>query len=156
MTGITLDEIDFPKASSESSGREVKERIRAFASRRRRYGARRLSRRRGESAINGRLFRLNTQRVANLINQNRDRIRVKHWTAHDLEADGLHSSRKNGDLALGHWCGCQPSNCRLRAACTMGTYVQCDYAAEKRDALELWANRLVGIIGAAMRRKLSP
>jgi integrase len=94
----------------------------------------------------GRLFRLNTQRVANLINQNRDRIPVKHWTAHDLRRTVCTHLAKMGVPPL-HIGAVVNHRQATKGGVTLGVYVQYDYAKEKREALDLWADRLQAIIG---------
>ena len=104
-----------------------------------------------KSAINGRLFGLNTQRVANLINQNRNLIRVKHWTAHDLRRTVCTHLAKMGisPLVIGAVVNHRTAT---KGGVTMGTYVQYDYAKEKYDALELWADRLQAIVAGEAAR----
>jgi integrase len=148
VAGISLDEIDFPKALWNLPADRTKNgfahtvplsemALDLIADAR-------------KSAIGGRLFRLNTQRVANLINQNRDRIQVKHWTAHDLRRTVCTHMAKMGisPLVIG---AVVNHRTQTKGGVTLGVYVQYDYAREKREALDMWADRLAAIVrgGAA-------
>jgi integrase len=106
------------------------------------------------AAINGRLFRFNTQRVANLINQRRDRIPVEHWAAHDLRRTVCTHLAMLGvsPLIIG---AIVNHRTQTKAGVTLGTYVRYDYAREKREALELWADRLAGIVGGSAAKVVS-
>jgi integrase len=144
VAGITLDEIDFPKALWNLPAHRTKNG----------YAhtvplsdtALDLIREARLAVPTSRLFRLNTQRVANLINQNRDRIPVKHWTAHDLRRTTCTHMAKMGisPLVIG---AVVNHRTQTKAGVTLGVYVQYDYAKEKREALELWADRLQAVIG---------
>jgi integrase len=143
VAGITLDEIDFPKALWNLPPDRTKN---GFA-----HSvplsdmALELIAEARKSAINGRLFRLNTQRIANLISQNRDKIPIRHWTAHDLRRTACTHMAKMGisPLVIG---AVVNHRTQTKGGVTLGTYVQYDYAREKREALELWADRLSDIV----------
>jgi integrase len=143
VAGITLDEIDFTKALWNLPADRTKNgfahtvplsemALDLIADAR-------------KSEIGGHLFRFNTQRVANLINQNRDRIKVKHWTAHDLRRSVCTHMARLGisPLVIG---AVVNHRTLTKGSITLGTYVQYDYAKEKREALELWAERLSAIV----------
>jgi integrase len=102
------------------------------------------------TAINGRLFQLNTQRLGNLLNQRRDRLPVRDWSAHDLRRTVCTHLAEMGvsPLIIG---ACVNHRSLTKSGVTLGTYVRYDYAKEKRRALELWADRLSAIVtgGAA-------
>jgi integrase len=67
------------------------------------------------------------------------------WTAHDLRRTALTKMAELGvpPIVLGHIANHRTTT---KAGITLGVYVQHQYEREKRDALELWANRLQHII----------
>jgi integrase len=67
------------------------------------------------------------------------------WTAHDLRRTALTKMAELGvaPIVLGHVANHRTTT---KAGVTLGVYVQHQYEKEKRDALELWANRLQAII----------
>ena len=86
--------------------------------------------------------------VGNLI---RDQLQVgARWTAHDLRRMALTKMAELGvaPIVLGHIANHRTTT---KVGITLGVYVQHQYEREKREALELWADRLQGIIsgGAA-------
>jgi integrase len=70
------------------------------------------------------------------------------WTAHDLRRTALTKMAELGvaPIVLGHIANHRTTT---KAGITLGVYVQHAYEREKRDALELWANRLNGIISGS-------
>jgi integrase len=98
------------------------------------------------SAIDGRLFRLDTQRLGNLLNQRRGSLPIRDWTAHDLRRSVCTHLAMLGvsPLVIG---ACVNHRTQTKSGVTLSTYVQYDFAREKREALDTWANRLAGIIG---------
>ena len=70
------------------------------------------------------------------------------WTAHDLRRTALTKMAELGiaPIVLGHVANHRTTT---KAGVTLGVYVQHAYEKEKREALEMWANRLQGIIGGA-------
>ena len=133
VTGITLDEIDFPKAIWNLPADRTKNGF-AHTVPLSDMALELIVEARG-TALERRLFRLNTQRVANLINQNRDQIPVKHWTAHDLRRTACTHMAKMGisPLVIG---AVANHRTQTKGGVTLGTYVQYDYAKEKREALD--------------------
>jgi integrase len=78
------------------------------------------------------------------------------WTAHDLRRTALTGMAKLGvaPIVLGHVANHRTTT---KTGITLGVYVQHQYEREKRAALELWADRLQGIVSGgaevvAMRR----
>jgi integrase len=69
----------------------------------------------------------------------------ENWTAHDLRRTALTGMAKLGvpPIVLGHVANHRTTT---KAGVTLGVYVQHAYEKEKREALELWADRLQGII----------
>jgi integrase len=67
------------------------------------------------------------------------------WTAHDLRRTALTKMAELGvaPIVLGHVANHRTTT---KAGITLGVYVQHAYEREKREALELWADRLQGII----------
>jgi integrase len=82
---------------------------------------------------------------------------TERWTAHDLRRTALTKMAELGvaPIVLGHIANHRTTT---RAGVTLGVYVQHQYEREKREALELWADRLEGIVSGgaakvvAMRR----
>jgi integrase len=83
--------------------------------------------------------------VSQAIKRAQDRIGIAHWTAHDLRRTALTKMAELGvpPIVLGHIANHRTTT---KAGITLGVYVQHAYEREKRDALELWADRLQGII----------
>ena len=74
------------------------------------------------------------------------RFGIAAWSAHDLRRTCLDNLAKLGVLpvVIGH-----VANHRsvTKGGVTFAHYVQHSYEAERRDALDLWANRLAAIVG---------
>jgi integrase len=75
------------------------------------------------------------------------RFGIAPWTAHDLRRSALTGMARLGvqPIVLGHVANHRSTT---RAGVTLAVYSQYAYDKEKRAALELWADRLVAIIGA--------
>jgi integrase len=86
--------------------------------------------------------------VSNVIYEAQDRIGLPHWTAHDLRRTALTKMAELGvpPIVLGHIANHRTTT---KAGITLGVYVQHAYEREKREALELWTNRLEGIISGS-------
>ena len=98
------------------------------------------------TAINGRLFPgLNSVKVGQQIIRYRDRLPVSDWAAHDLRRSACTHLAKLGVPPL-HIAAVVNHRQVTKGGVTLGVYVQYDYAKEKREALELWADRLAAII----------
>jgi integrase len=91
-----------------------------------------------------RLFALPPVAVARFVE--RSRFGIPHWTAHDLRRSALTQMAKLGvePIVLGHVANHRTAT---RAGITLAVYVKHSYDAEKRRALELWADRLAAIVG---------
>ena len=72
----------------------------------------------------------------------------RRWSAHDCRRTALTKMAELGvaPIVLGHVANHRTTT---KAGITLGVYVQHAYEREKREALELWANRLQGIISGA-------
>jgi integrase len=83
--------------------------------------------------------------VSRMINRAQDRFGIPHWTVHDLRRTALTGMAKLGiaPIVLGHIANHRTTT---KAGMTLSVYVQHAYEKEKREALELWADRLQGII----------
>jgi integrase len=70
---------------------------------------------------------------------------LPRWTAHDLRRTALTKMAELGvaPIVLGHIANRRTTT---KAGMTLGVYVHHAYEREKREALELWAHRLQGII----------
>jgi integrase len=84
--------------------------------------------------------------VARTITRAQDRFGIAQWSAHDLRRTALTGMAKLGvaPIVLGHIANHRTTT---KAGMTLSVYVQHAYEKEKREALELWADRLAGIIG---------
>jgi integrase len=83
--------------------------------------------------------------VSRIIYRAQDRFGIPHWTVHDLRRTALTGMAKLGiaPIVLGHIANHRTTT---KAGMTLSVYVQHAYEKEKREALELWADRLQGII----------
>jgi integrase len=75
-----------------------------------------------------------------------ERFGVASWSAHDLRRTALTGMARLGiaPIVLGHVANHRTTT---RAGVTLAVYSQYTYEKEKRAALDLWADRLVAIIG---------
>jgi integrase len=83
--------------------------------------------------------------VSRIIYRVQDRFGIPHWTVHDLRRTALTGMAKLGiaPIVLGHIANHRTTT---KAGMTLSVYVQHAYEKEKREALELWADRLQGIV----------
>jgi integrase len=83
--------------------------------------------------------------VSKTIHRMQNRIGIAQWSAHDLRRTALTKMAELGvaPIVLGHIANHRTTT---KAGITLGVYVQHAYEQEKRAALELWADRLQGII----------
>jgi integrase len=95
--------------------------------------------------------------VSNTIWDHQDRFGIAHFTAHDLRRTALTKMAELGvaPIVLGHVANHRTTT---KAGMTLSVYVHHQYEREKREALELWADRLKGIVSGgaevvAMRGK---
>jgi len=90
-------------------------------------------------------FGISAGHVSDIIRDQQDWFGLPRWTAHDLRRTALTGMAKLGvaPIVLGHVANHRTTT---KAGITLGVYVQHAYEREKREALELWANRLQGII----------
>lgn len=86
--------------------------------------------------------------VAKTITKAQARFGLPHWTAHDLRRTAVTKMAELGiaPIILGHVINHRSIT---KAGVTLTHYVRYDYAKEKRAALDLWADRLAGIVGHA-------
>lgn len=150
VTGITLDEIDFAKAlwnlpaerSKNGSAHTVPLSPMALD----------LIAQARRTAIGDRLFPgLNSMKVGQQLIRYRDRLPVSDWAAHDLRRTVCTHLAMLGvsPLVIG---ACVNHRGTTKSGVTMSTYVRYDYAKEKREALELWADRLRAIVAGDAAR----
>jgi integrase len=83
--------------------------------------------------------------VSQAIKRKQAKIGIAHWTAHDLRRSALTGMAKLGvaPIVLGHIANHRTTT---KAGMTLSVYVHHAYEKEKREALELWADRLQGIV----------
>jgi integrase len=91
---------------------------------------------------------ISRQHVSDTICDHQDLFGMERWTAHDLRRTALTKMAELGvvPIVLGHIANHRTTT---RAGVTLGVYVQHAYEQEKRAGLELWADRLQGIISGA-------
>jgi integrase len=99
-------------------------------------------------------FGVSRIQVSNIVYDHQ--LDMAHWTGHDLRRTALTKMAELGvaPIVLGHVANHRTTT---KAGITLGVYIHHAYEREKREALDLWADRLVGIVegGAevvAMRR----
>jgi integrase len=94
---------------------------------------------------------LTSHEVSKTIRRAQSRFGLAQWIAHDLRRTVVTGMAGLGvsPLVLGHVVGHRSVT---KAGVTLGVYNHYSYGAEKRDALELWANRLLGIVGGDAAR----
>jgi integrase len=102
------------------------------------------------TAINGRIINRSPEAVAQALHYKRDKLPVSAFTAHDLRRTMCTHLAKMGFSPL--VIGAAVNHRQVtKGGVTLGVYIQYDYAKEKREALELWAERLQAIVtGGAM------
>lgn len=83
--------------------------------------------------------------VARTITRAQERFGIAQWSAHDLRRTALTGMAKLGvaPIVLGHIANHRTTT---KAGMTLSVYIHHAYEKEKREALELWAERLQGII----------
>jgi integrase len=102
----------------------------------------------GETANNHGVWSVSRNVVSDIIW--RYQIVADPWTAHDLRRTALTGMARLGvaPIVIGHVANHRTTT---KAGITLGVYIQYEYEKEKRDALELWANRLQGIISGGAK-----
>jgi integrase len=97
----------------------------------------------GEGSIS-----VSRQHVSDTICDHQDLFGMERWTAHDLRRTALTKMAELGvaPIVLSHIANHRTGT---RAGVTLGVYIQYQYEKEKRDGLELWADRLKGIVEGA-------
>jgi integrase len=88
--------------------------------------------------------------VARTISRAQDRFGIAQWSAHDLRRTALTGMAQLGiaPIVLGHIANHRTTT---KAGMTLSVYVQHAYEKEKREALELWADRLQGIVAGGAK-----
>jgi integrase len=83
----------------------------------------------------------------------RDRSPIAHWTVHDLRRTALTDMAALGvaPIVLGAVANHLTTT---KAGVTLAVYARYTYAAEKRAALDLWADRLIAILEGEIARVL--
>jgi integrase len=83
----------------------------------------------------------------------RGRFDIASWSAHDLRRTALTGMARLGvaPIVLGHVANHRTTT---RAGVTLAVYSQYTYDKEKREALDLWASRLIAICGGSAARVL--
>jgi integrase len=95
--------------------------------------------------INGRLINRSSEAIAQALLYRIDKLPVQDWTAHDLRRSVCTHLAMMGfsPLVIGSVVNHRQVT---KGGVTLGVYVQYDYAREKRQALEAWAERLSAIV----------
>jgi integrase len=88
---------------------------------------------------------LSSHSVAKMIRLAQDRFGLEQWTAHDLRRTAVTNMAKLGvtPIVLGHVINHRSVT---KAGVTLAVYSHYAYEAEKRQALELWADELTAVI----------
>jgi integrase len=88
-------------------------------------------------------FNVSRSQVSSMIYDHQ--LDLAHWTGHDLRRTALSKMAELGiaPIVLGHVANHRTTT---KAGITLGVYVQHAYEKEKREALELWSDRLAGIV----------
>ena len=94
------------------------------------------------------VFPVAARTVAQTIQFAQGRIGIPQFTPHDLRRTALTGMAKLGipPIVLGHVANHRTTT---KAGMTLSVYVHHQYEKEKREALELWADRLQGIVSGA-------
>jgi integrase len=144
VTGMTEDEIDLRKAtwtipaSKAKNGSQHVVPLTAMALA--------LISEARRTAVLGSLFPgLNSVKIGQQVIRYRDRLPVSDWAAHDLRRSVCTHMAKMGVPVL-HIGAVANHRQVTKAGVTLTHYVQHDYQQEKREALDLWADRLAAII----------
>jgi len=94
---------------------------------------------------------LRADAVSKTITKAQERVGIEHWTAHDLRRTAVTGMAQLGvaPIVLGHVINHRSVT---KAGVTLAVHAHYDYGKEKREALDLWADRLAGIVasGAAV------
>jgi len=93
-------------------------------------------------------FRLTSKEVSLLIFRMRERLGVAAWSIHDLRRTALTGMARLGvaPIVLGHVANHRSTT---KAGMTLSVYVHHGYEREKREALDMWADRVRGIVAGA-------
>ena len=91
----------------------------------------------GDAGLNGRA-------VARIIIRARGRIGLPHWTMHDLRRTALTNFAKLGIAPIVAGAVANHSSV-TRATITLAVYTRFTYEPQKREALDLWADRLTAL-----------
>ena len=89
----------------------------------------------GDAGLTGRV-------IARTIVRARGRIGLPHWTMHDLRRTALTNFAKLGIAPIVAGAVANHSSV-TRATITLAVYTRYTYEPQKREALDLWANRLI-------------
>jgi integrase len=94
---------------------------------------------------NGKLIKQSYDAIGHMLGYRMDKLPVNGWRAHDLRRTVCTHLAKMSfpPLIIG---AVVNHRSQTKQGITLGTYVQYDYAKEKREALDAWAERLQGII----------
>jgi integrase len=86
------------------------------------------------------------QHVAKAVARTRGTLGMQHWTAHDLRRTAITKMAELGvaPIVLGHIANHRGTT---KAGVTLSVYSHYTYDKEKREALDLWADRLAAIVG---------
>lgn len=108
----------------------------------------------GEARTGGRLLNCTPDHIAHVLAYYMDSLPVKGWRAHDLRRTVCTHLAKMGfsPMVIGSVVNHRQVT---KAGVTLGVYVQYDYAREKRDALDAWAERLSAIVTGAESKIIS-
>ena len=155
VCGMTEAELDLPKAlwtipaERSKNGEEHKVPLSDFALQ--------LIAEARSTAINGRLINRSPDAIAQALNYAlaHDKLPVSDWTAHDLRRTVCTHLAKMQFAPL-HIGAVVNHRQVTKSGVTLGVYVQYDYAKEKREALDAWAERLAAIVSGGVISEVIP
>jgi integrase len=101
------------------------------------------------------LFAVSSNDVARFVAALQNAIGLAKWTPHDLRRSALTGMARLGiePIVLGHVANHRGTT---KGNVTLGVYIKHSYEAEKRRALDLWADRLAAIVSGKATAEVVP
>jgi integrase len=106
------------------------------------------------NVVCGRLFNRSSEAIAQALLYRMPKLPAQDWTAHDLRRTVCTHLAMMGvsPLVIGSVVNHRQVT---KAGVTLGVYVQYDYAKEKREALDMWSERLSAIVAGNAAKIIS-
>jgi integrase len=101
------------------------------------------------------LFGITPKRAGRFVMERQKAFGLAHWRPHDLRRTALTGMARLGvaPIVLGHVANHRTTT---RATITLSVYIAHSYESEKRQGLDLWADRLAAIISGEVAAKVIP